>query len=516
MSSSSKFDSETSFNIRPGLVSAFYFVLFDLILISIIDTIMSRAMSYHYNKTAFEGRPLRLRSADLPGVTTFLIGDYLSKANVAAVSIKLMLLAAIFTVDLKINAAEGYREDQLKLSASFKFNASDALWGSQIRKQESVAWRELYYCQIMEKDAITYYSISFNLTDNDAFEKKLSQKASVGDTYHIDYRTAQCLKPGNVAPNDVDINARVLGCSNEESSGCSHLERTLVTWRTPKGPLWGFIEVSIGLEKARYWASWCKLKDLQAPWSVYQDPTLFCIQGKFGINSRAREIVRYSCLLVAEYSIDNKHNGTLVEHWTAERFDQSHNGTNFLDDNFIQLKRDYPGPVFEGKHDIGSFQKVLLLHRLWNTHNRNNWATLSGIQTSSAAAYTPKDKKITKLSKTLQQTTIPVHALVLFALIIVVSIIASAVICFKFGFNYQPELININRLALLAKERHSSSIDSVMEDSSSMNLCEAVLAKRVYLFSSNKQTGSSNETDSNDRTEASSTYDHNPFHGSHT
>lgn len=520
MSGSTKFDSEFVVDIRPGLVSAFYFIFFDLVLISIVDTIMSRVMSYYYYNTAFEGRQLQLRSADIPGVTTFLIGDYRSRANVAALSIKLMFLAAIFTIDLKINAAEGRREDRLKLSAYFKFNVSDAFWEPRNEtRKSSVAWRESHHCRTMGKDDITYYSIAFNLLDNNASKgNEVSRKSFHKDVEFIDYNSIQCLKTGEVAPNDVDVNARVLGCSKVKSSGCSYLESTTIhNHRTPNIPnhVNLYTNVFFREDPATYKVFEFEMPNLQESWSAYQNPFLTCIVAKFGPNlTHESEPERYNCLLIADYSIDNKRNGTLVEHWTLELTEKSHNKRQILKDNLIHLNRYYPGPVFEGKLDIGLQQRVLLLHRLWHMHSRSNWATLSGYLVSSAAAFTPKDMEITKLSKTMEQTIIPAYVLFLIVLVTVVTILGSVVVCFKFGFNYRPELNNIDRLALLAKERYSSSIDFIREDSSSVALSEAELGKRFYSLSPNRQTISTAETGSNDRSETSSTHDENPPHAS--
>lgn len=59
--------------IGSGFVSVFYFVFLDIVLLTNLDTDLSRVLSDFYHRHIHSGGALLLRTVDVPGITSFLI-----------------------------------------------------------------------------------------------------------------------------------------------------------------------------------------------------------------------------------------------------------------------------------------------------------------------------------------------------------------------------------------------------------------------------------------------------------
>lgn len=474
-------------DIRPGITSALYFIFFDMILITVVDMVMTRVMSYHYYNTVYNGQQLTLKSANIPGVTTFLIGDFHSPANIIALLIKVTFLVAIFIVDLKINSCEAYDKEVIYRTAYMNINASYVAWEPARNPRVSVTWPDSQNCRMINYDngTIIYYALALNLDDNVTLEgEKYEPSDSIRrDFYPIDSESVQCLAPGKVAEENVLPIARVLGCSKVDSSGCTNLE--LVTYQVRVGNEAIKNKVSVTFESTHFDFALDETQDLrlEGAWEAYRNPKLSCISVGFRSKSQQPNF-RYNCLLVAEYVNKNNISGTLVEHWTINRQNMRHNRSYILRDNLIELLRYYPGPVFEGHLDIGQVQTAYLLLLLGYAGRQSNWASVSSILVKNAASYTRMDKEITVSHETFQQTEIPAYAVLIIIIIIAAVLVSLTVVSIKFGISYRPALNNINDLALMAKERHLSSIDCFKQNENSANTLEAELVMRCYSLSS--------------------------------
>lgn len=87
----------------PGLVSAFYLVFLDLILLTNLDTALAQVLSNFYYHEIHSSRPLVLPTVDFPGITSFLLGRRLAPANVTALLVKFFFLLVVFIADLNIH-----------------------------------------------------------------------------------------------------------------------------------------------------------------------------------------------------------------------------------------------------------------------------------------------------------------------------------------------------------------------------------------------------------------------------
>lgn len=168
---------------------------------------------------------MTLRSADIPGVTTFLIGDFHSRANIIALVIKVTFLAAIFIVGIKINSYLACEQDIIYRPAYMRFDASHDAWKDEFKSFISAAWPDSQKCRKNDhaNGTIIYYAIAFNLSNKLESDEFLPVDPFHRDIYVIDYGSVQCLAPEKAAEDDVVPIAKVLGCSQVLCSGCTNL-----------------------------------------------------------------------------------------------------------------------------------------------------------------------------------------------------------------------------------------------------------------------------------------------------
>ena len=89
---------------QEGYVSAFYVIFLDLILFTNLDAALARLLSSLYYKQIFKGKPLLLRSCDIPGISTFFLGNRLSPNNLSILALKLAFISCALILDLNINS----------------------------------------------------------------------------------------------------------------------------------------------------------------------------------------------------------------------------------------------------------------------------------------------------------------------------------------------------------------------------------------------------------------------------
>lgn len=456
-------------DIRPGLMSALYFLLFDMVLITIIDLIMSRAMFDHYYKRAIRGQPIKLKSVDIPGVTTFLIGNFFSTANLTATITKIIVLAAIFTVDVELDSF--IKPKQIQRSAYLKLNASDEYWENQDFDLVYLH-RDPQYCREYNSSAntITYYSVALDLEGNETSEAILSPEPSpsVERECFVNQSTTQCLMPGQVAEEDVLLNARVIGCSEIESDDCVNrgyvsmtLQKLKLNKTYRKKAKVVFIRPHVHRQRLLRWLNFTHLEDLSIyvdmtfphPWSEYKNATVVCANLVVGLNQE-RSKSQYQCLLLANYVYQGRR-GTIFEHWKLSQspwaffFDQNDPGG----EKKLKMIRVHPGAVFEGNVEMGDFQKMSLLYQLQTRKSQSDWFALSNMIVEIAAAYTRKDLNIAVLDTGHQQSVVPIYAIIIIAAIFFATAISFIVVSFKLGMFCSPTLANISDLEVIAVEQ---------------------------------------------------------------
>lgn len=491
--------SNVTLNIRPGLVSAFYFILFDLILITIIDLVLSRIMSYYYYNAVYNGRQVPLKSADIPGITTFLIGDFRNFANIAALTTKLLVLAAVFTVDLSLNSAEAIRTINVHLTTCVRLELSDTFWVSPDGYSVAGTDRASLDCRVFDDNGfgITYHALALNTTANTTVDgsHRSPNNISERDRYSVDYNSIQCLAPGKVAEKNVIQIARVIGCSEVMSTDCTISEPVNFDLRTRRSVRLDANISSAYTKNSTYTISISDSLELKGEWRNYKNAELLCMTTKVG---RAKDnfLDICKCLITANYTLKNGKDGTLVELWVLDTNRIRRKSMNILKENINHFRRIFPGPVFEGNLQIGTTQKIELLRRLWFCEQQSNWATISGVLVGNAGAYTSKDMDITVMKEKFQQSEIPLFAVIIIGTLVFVTLLLVIFVSFRYGMKDRPALNNISGLAFVTQNRNSSSLTFLKSDNVLVALSEEELGRRFYPLSPRHEKSSdSSSTD---------------------
>lgn len=422
-------------SINPGLVSVFYFVFLDLVLLTNLDAALSRVLSHFYYRQIYSGRPLLLRTVDVPGITSFLLGRRLSLANAAAILVKLLFMLFIFMMDINIQADN---IERVHVLSTFEMNATEEAWGDGVNIKRNVErrWDASRRCFVAAKpreyhigegivrgynDSIMYYHLAFNLTKGYEFTKDetlpVSNTSSNGSNNRstqfipINDRALQCLRPGLVLNPRPLI--RVVGCSNVErllNTSCdayaptSRSAASLSFTTSPDDIL------SMRNQSGHTYTSEAFLFDtfaeLQPVFPEYVGPgkrtELFCLKQGYTVPRLIWPKIRTWCLLVMHYN-----NITLFERWTY------HRSTN-------TVNRTFPGPIFDRDIDVGVFQ---MANFVWNAQNNLNWRVLSGVIVAESSVYVfePKDVELIRTKGT--ETEIRTEAIVMFFVMIVAVVV---------------------------------------------------------------------------------------------
>lgn len=470
--------------VPPGFVSAFLFILFDLLVLTNLDIALSQLLSKLYYQTIFHrGLPLKVKQVDCPCITTFLIGRHFfyPRYNIVAFLLKIGYLAAILAVDVNLDAVIRPRYTARLFSSTYLFDPSDRYWPPSekviIRTVER-QWANSRQCQQVDDGTqfIKYYSLVFNLSKDDNGDEVIVEDETVEvpsvtqvdnlTTFPVDYPSIQCLKPDFVQETDTSLLATVVGCSNltsltstlihgdergpEMTRRCSSFSHMNVPIELQFGAPYftGFQRIPEGTKvvafgtyryPSTFWSS-----SLLA-YAISSNSTLYCSQTNFGIlDPPSPDIIRdvktfMGCLFVIPQY--NSSNQTLIEHWTYDKETKS-------------LRREYAGPIFAGDVQVSSFQAVNLLQM---TQRLLDFRIFSSIIVAEATIYqrfpTLSSKRVKKpVGRTY--TIIPWFAVNITIILTVSTAIAR---CMVFAFNWgneEPQLNTIDGLSSVAREEN--------------------------------------------------------------
>lgn len=432
-------------HISPGYVSAVYFIIFDIIVISSVDVVIARILSRYYYRSIYYGRVITLRSADIPGITTYLLDAFWSWPNIIARVVKLVCLACVLLVDIEINSAFSQPSYEIHRTARFQFNASQEAWGDSLedRKFTTVGytWQQIRDCHQHsdDSDEIRYYSVAFNLeynitVDLDGTINAPPYAKDIASPDVLDNST-QCLAPGLVVDKFAVMTNHVVGCSNlNRSSSCSF-----------EAPLEGRAEIGSETQISEpflykgsrlLYGTVFTLENvsLTGDWSKYKQPALTCI--RFGMGITGSFSFYSQCLLISAVEDGN----TLVELW-------------YRDVLTGIFRRRYPGPVFKGALSIGKTKRIdtlVDLIPLWKSGER--WDSLSSILVADSAIYKRDEKTITAYGKQKTVTTVPVYTLIILAAMVFITILSKFIIWCTSREDPKPQLNTIDGLSSIARE----------------------------------------------------------------
>lgn len=433
---------EVRLPLSPGYISAIYFIVFDIIVISMVDVVIARILSRYYYRSIYHGRVITLRGADIPGMTTYLLDAFWSWPNIIARAIKIAIIICIFVIDWEINSAFSRPSSEIFRTARYQFNASQEAWRDAFenRSFQTVAytWQAVRNCHLRSEDSdeIWYYSVAFDLEYNITIEPDGTINAPPW-AKHIDKpevldNTTQCLSPDFVADDFVVMTMQVIGCSElKRSSHCGFQApaegRISNTVRFDMG---GFYLQGLGYHGKFYSETNPSLK---GDWSQYEQPELFCIRLPLGLSGQSKD---YSpCLLI---SIDGNNN-TLVEHWL---YNSSSNG----------FRRTYAGPVFDGVLSIGNAKRIdVLVDALPFLKTGVRWDSLSSILVADSMIYKRDGKTITAFGKERIVTTLPGYTLILLIILVSITVFSRIIICYFVGYDSRPHLNTTDGLSSIAK-----------------------------------------------------------------
>lgn len=422
--------------VRPGYVSAFYFVLFELFLTSLVDNILSHIVNYLCYRDIYRGIRIDLKSADIPGITACLIGKRISVINILVLMVKCALLAMIFVMDLTIESSEVHSQETR--SATFMFNASDSQWENQIHIINR-PYSRLQYCRKLDLETgeIIYYSAAFNLENGTVLQDETSFLHH-DNSYNVDGSTFQCLGPNDVYEEYVVSNLRVAGCSTRTKYYCTRRDETTKLWQHEfyTGP---FIVSPYTFNRETFDDSSIEFMNqtiVDEIWSELNFPTLVCLKktlpGKAGSKHPYGE-TQTDCLLSGKVSRTE----TLLEHWR-------------YDSNDSKLHRYYAGVILEGDVDIGRSVRISIL---WYLSRAVDWAVLSSLLLSYSVVYEPIQRRFTRIGEIeYKVTVIPDFAIPLAVSVVALAVIIQLVTCCTIGKDTRPRLNTINGISSVLRE----------------------------------------------------------------
>lgn len=438
--------------IQSGFILAFYLAYQGVFLLSILDSSISRVLSYSYYRRIFAGKPLLSRSCDIPGVTSYHVGRWLSLPNLISLFIKCLFIGLILFLDLNVIAVPRKEYEVQRHTGTFLMDPSEGQWSTDIPLHRVVTrrWDQVRACKIVEGKNVTFFHISFNLSDGAILESEIMQ---AGAPYiNIDDESLLCMS--NEVVEKPWVIAEVIGCSSlgrKEQSECLYKNSVLRPAKLLPFdgshqpffvtrfdgivydiPVYRFNEEEIISVLPEY-----ELSDTDG--SI----DMICQQMMFSKSKDSRDgMLKSSCLIVR---IEN--NNTLIERWEH-------------DTKLNTIERQYAGPVFFGKLDIGVFQKS---NFLWNLREDSNWITMSSAIVAESSVYKSINQTTNFIKDEYFATQIPNRAIVVLSLMTLVIIGSRIIVALTVDrFFDRPQLNSVNGLSSIAREELEPSGASIV------------------------------------------------------
>lgn len=427
------------FTVGPGVISALLFIFLDIFTVGILDMVLSRIVCLSYYRNINEGRPVSVNSADIPGLSNYLLGRWMSPTNLIAVSAKIALLLIVLTANMSIKSKATFTHYEQRTGV-FELAPSDEQINKTIKLQVQPRFESSKSCFKEDEEKLIYYELRFNLA---------SAEDSIRDIQDIDDSTVVCMSDGNVA--DSAPLATVLGCSRNEDKpersclsvisadtvkSASQLQRLGTNSTYPDGEI---VHTYVDFEQS----------GVDLLWKEYTKPLLTCLSTSIGIDSYVSPSQYTHCLMVSHHL-----GNTYVERWIMGP-DTGGSNSALADEGVFILE--YPGVIFEGKINFGREASARYLQLPFPFAD---YRTLSG-ELVAQASYYKEDKKTIGILKSTGDdntiTTIDIFAVVLVAASIVIVLVGYVVTILLLRRDNRPRFNTINGLSSIVREEHIPS-----------------------------------------------------------
>lgn len=422
-------------SIQPGIISALLFIFLDILTVGVLDIVLSRLVCLAYYRRINEGQPISVRSADVPGLSNYLLGRSLSIINLAALLAKLTLLAVVLASNISIQS-RGTRTSIQNRDATFTFDPTDKYRNSslyhKVRRQP-----ELSKACLSEKDGqLIYHPLRFILRGDVKLEgSDITDDQSEQNMYNMDDSSVVCMSPAQVS--DPQVLVKVLNCTRASQQDCM---RFLFSPVSKDGT---FMQKNNRPEE-KYEGLFTNMfvdfdqDDVKMVWSEYENPQLTCLTTEIGSDGNGKPLARSNCLLV---SVNESANETMVESW---RLEETSTSTQFL--------LNYPGILFEGVIKLG---RQAAANYLEVPFVLTDYRSLSGDLVAQGAQYQFEPQRI----KALERVDDPVTVIGLWS----VGMVIGSVVLVLIGYvvtamlvhnDSRPRFNTINGLSTIMREEH--------------------------------------------------------------
>lgn len=410
---------EILFDLAPGHLTAILFIVFDLIMLTVADAVLSQIVCLRYYKRIYDGKAMEVSSINLPFLTSFLLGKYTDPINIFAMAVKLFLVIIAFLV----NADTTVSPVRMFTTSTWVFDPGHkhgSLAGIVSRR-----WSTTAKCRIFSGDHIVFQKQVFNLENGTVLTQEQAEALRGDDLVQIDDYTMECLQPGlkirreDGSEQQIEPLATVVGCSLVRSAGCLDSEMEVRSFNLLSYPNLESMRKAV-LQRSTFNASMevmiPKRELLEPLWPEYSNTTMECIRMRVGIRDDQKIVT--VCMLVA---LINKN--TLFEIWEYTSETQS-------------LSRRYPGCVFHGTLIVSEQVKGWLLSQLHQTPSLN-WRELGLEIVNRALLYRAENNSFLSTAKGKTMTTIDATYFGIACCALFLIILSFAVVSFVFRHDHR-------------------------------------------------------------------------------
>lgn len=448
--------------VSPGVLSALLFIIMDILIIGLLDVVLTRVVCIVYFRNVNNGQPILVKSADIPGLTHFLIGSPLSLVNMAAVLCKIALLVIIFigNIDISDDAKKPVNDFR---DATFDIRPNDTVLADP-SKDYAVRRRfdRSKFCinRYQGSAVLDYYPIRFNLSDGVVLQDdaEIDVNDANAKRYDIDDETVICMSP--IQTKNEKTLQRVLGCTHLDdlddldSSRCKSVVSQNIS--RPGSFNW----VNEPRTTGRLVSELYRYSDEDVN-TIFEDPYLSftkrftCLATK--IDDGDSTVPYEHCLLVAFNETTTNDPQTIVERWVVEQFEGQR--------RFVLPFR---GIIFEGIFDLSENAAVNYLE---NLYIESDYESMSGdlIAVSSIyRSFSTGDKLFVRYDRKNNSeeayATISKWVVWLLVSAIVIVLVALVVTTILLRFDKRPRFNTINGLSSIVREEYAPSGKSYTDD----------------------------------------------------
>lgn len=437
--------------IPSGYVLTAIFVVFDVLSLTVTDMLLTRIVCALYYRDINNGHPLLIRSLDIPGIVTYLLGNWLSFGNLLTFFIKCCMVTFVFFINYNVETIDGFHYSVEKRKCTYDFIPTDAEWNVK-HGRRAVERREEFTrlrCREFNGDRVTFYRSVFNLDNNIDLLDETNAPAADRPKYGVNDSSLICLSPRYVRSSDVDPILHLKGCSRLGVTNCAaslEYRRTITAKKNQK--VSGEFNITVGTGRISYGSVLYNKSDIAKGFPEYVNPSLHCLQQCFGVtgiccrnlqDTNCRKAIT-PCLIVAE---DHVRNETLFERWLLVNKNRS----------TIELVRTHPGPIVEG---VFNFSRNRANVGLLNVQTSVNWWEFAGVilTDSFVYRYAPQSYELKKMARSV---FIPIETVVLSLLTIFIVVTGSIATWITLGEDERPKFNTINGLSSILREEHGPS-----------------------------------------------------------